>query len=241
MGYWATHTFVRTTDMTILEQAVQQVLALDEYEPIAKPTPEVSFERKTSQYGEQIYLRKEFCGVLLIPMTSRDQKWSYIYSAPPSLFCERAKGADHPRLAELAKILQADAFHLEVEDGDSAVLLECKANGEFRVCGSLTSMLEEAYSDYTGELDEEIEEPPVKFFEEESQSHETTFEILSDLKSFSPDNFSYPEPAAYAIEAEFFGSVGVNRYLNRLFDGNPVDFTDAAVRESYFYKRVLWV
>lgn len=102
-------------------------------------------------------------------------------------------------------------------------------------------MMDEVYSAYTGEPDEEIEEQPVKFFEEESQSHETTFELLSDLKAFSPDNFSYPEPAAYAIEAEFFGSVGVNRYLNRLFDSNPVDFTDAAIRESYFYKKSLWI
>lgn len=237
MGYWATHTFIRTTNTAALEQAVQQVLVLDEYESIAKPTPEESFYRRASGYSEQSYLREEFCGVMLIPTTSRDQQWSYIQCAPDPLLSKRARGIEHPRLAELAKILQVDAFRLEVEDGDSVVLLECNSNGEYRVSGALTSMLEEAYDDYPDEDDgDETTEPSLKYFEEEVQGDDPAFEILSDLKPFSPENRS-PEHAARAIEAEFFGSVDMNLNWNRLFNAEPINDTDSTVRELYFRRK----
>jgi hypothetical protein len=242
MGLWAFHTFVHETDVAALERAVQQVLALDQYEPIVKPTPEESLEHRTSRYGEQTSLREGFCGVLLISGTSDDQQWSYIQCAPDSLFCERARGTEHPRLAELAKILQVDAFRLEVEDGDSAVLLECRGNGEFCVSGALTSMLEEAYGDYTGETDEETEAPTLKYFEEEVQGDEPTFELLSEFKAFSPANFGYPEPAVYEIEAKFLGSLDGDlawiHHENRLFNAEPINTTEnSTVRALYFRRR----
>lgn len=238
MGLWAFHTFVRTTDVAALERAVQQVLAPDGYEPIAKPTPAESLEYKTSSYGEQIYLREEFCGVLLIPTTSRDQTWSYIQSAPMSLLCERAQGTEHPRLAELAKILKISAFRLEVEDGDSAVLLECRHDGKFRVSGALTSMLEEAYSSYTGEPDEE---DPLKYFDEEVQGDEPAFELLPELKAFSPANFSFAEAAANEIEAEFLSSLDSDLawifYEDRLFNAWPINAAGPTTRALYFRRR----
>lgn len=207
MGIWASHTFIQTTDMAALERAVEQVLAVDGYEPIPKPTPDESLERRTYGDGERLYLRKGFCGVLLIPATSRDQKWSYIQCVLKSLLCKRSQGISNPKLVDLAKILQVDAFRLEVEDGDSAVLLECKDDGSFRLSGALTSMCEEAYSDYTDEIIEETEHTPVMYFEEEVQAEEPEFELLSNLKAFSPVNFECIESAANEIEAEFLGSL----------------------------------
>lgn len=240
MGLWAFHTFVRTADIAALERALEQVLALDDYEPIAKPTFAESLEQKTFSYGEQLCLKEGFCGVLLIPMTSRDQQWSYIQCAPGSLLSKRPQGTEHPRLAELAKILKVDAFRLEVEDGDSAVLLECRHDGKFRVSGALTSMLEEAYSSYTGETDEE--DPPVKYFEEEVQDIESTFEILSNLKAFSPENFGFPEAAAIEIEAEFLGLLDSDldwiHYEDRLFHVEPIHAPGCTVCALYFRRKV---
>ena len=230
MGGWANDTFIRTTNMTTLEQAIRQVLALDGYKPIAKPTPEESFYRTTSRYGEQTYLKDDLCGVLLISGTSKDQAWSYIQCAPNSLLCERARGIEHPMLAEVAKILQVDAFRLEVEDGDSVVLLECSHNGEFRVSGALMSMLEEAYNNHP----DEATEPPIKYFEEDVQGDYPVFELLSDLKPFSPENFRNPERAVAEIGGEFFRSDNVPLNWNRLFSAEPVDFTDPTIYELYF-------
>lgn len=215
--------------MTTLEQAIRQVLALDGYKPITKPTPEESFYRVTSSYGETTYLKDDLCGVLLISGTSKDQKWSYIQGAPNSLLCERARGVEHPMLAEITKILQVDAFRVEVEDGDSVVLLECSRNGEFRISGALMSMLEEAYENHA----DEVTEPPIKYFEEDVQGVDPVFELLSDLKPFSPENFS-PEYAAHKIGGEFFRSDNVPLNWNRLFSAEPVDFTDPTIYELYF-------
>jgi hypothetical protein len=237
MGLWAFHTFIRTTDLPALEQALQQVCSLDGYQPIPKPLPEQSIQRRSSQYGEQVYIADGFLGIFLMAATSVDQEWTYLKCAPDSFLCERAQGASQPRLAALAQVLGCDAFWLEMTDGDSMVLLECSSDGTFRVSGASMFMLEEAYAACTEETSaEEWDSLPVLYFDEQVEDTEPSFSLLIDLAAFNPDDDI--EAATNDIEAEFLGSMD-DAYLswiyeNKLFGTESVDESASHVRELYF-------
>lgn len=79
------------------------------------------------------------------------------------------------------------------------------------------------------------------YYEEEVQAEEPEFELLSDLKSFSPLNFECIEFAANEIDAEFLSSLDSDLdwifHDNRLFGIERIDASGSTVRELYFHRR----
>jgi hypothetical protein len=245
MGLWAFHTFIRSTDIPAIENALKQTFALDGFEIIPRASQQ-HIDGDASKGNSRDPTTEPFWGVFILPAVSKDENWSYLKCVPNDLLCKRSRDTSHPRLAEVAWLLEADAFRLEVEDGDSAVLLECRHDGEFRVSGALTSMLEEAYSEY--DIHEETEPPeggwesiPIFWYEEQVQADDCTFELLSDLQPFNPDNYRDPEIAANEIEAEFLG-LADDDYLDwifydRLYPPTTIEPADPNARELYFHRR----
>jgi hypothetical protein len=62
-----------------------------------------------------------------------------VQTAPLELLCEKAKGSEEPRLARLAKELGADALQVNLYDGDSVVVMDCNARGDFAITGFAAS------------------------------------------------------------------------------------------------------
>jgi len=68
--------------------------------------------------------------------------WTIVKTSPVELLCRRARGANRPRLSELAIQSGCDAFHYRVHDRFWGALLEADASGRTFASGYLDSSIE---------------------------------------------------------------------------------------------------
>ena len=118
-------TCIRSNALTTIAQAVTYLLEQEEgCHCISQPPQMVSNLKQLRTHPE--YTASNLWMVGLFP---RDNGWTIIKTWPHDLFCQRAAGANRPRLSALAMQLRCDAFHFWVSRSLNSILLEADAKG----------------------------------------------------------------------------------------------------------------
>jgi hypothetical protein len=151
MGLWDNTGYVRCSDVPRIVAALAEVFAIDDRAPTDRPEPRQPGRFEPMQHGGGKALASPLWAVSLV----RGADWTAIKTAPFELLCERARRRKRPRLAELARRLQTDAFQINVYDGDSTILIEANARGKSRVSGFNASGDEEMF--HAEEIDGDFE------------------------------------------------------------------------------------
>ena len=117
-------TCIGSNALTTIAQAVTHLLEQEEgCYCISQPPPTVRDLKQLRTHPE--YTASDLWMVGLFP---RDD-WTIVKTWPHGLFCQRAAGANRPRLSALAMQLGCDAFHFWVGLSFNSILLEADAIG----------------------------------------------------------------------------------------------------------------
>lgn len=201
MGSWAVVTFVRA-EAEAVAAALEELFARDGYRPTEPPADEPP--RKWNYTNFTRFTDADVWIARLGPTAASG--WTPLMCTPIYLLCGRAVGSDRPRLAELASGLSADAFGLQVYDGECATLVECAADGRYALSGSTYEHADEIFKEYGAAG------PPggwsaaqVRFYEERIPAGQEQFRLIPDLVRLN-GLLEDLDGAAEAICRELYGT-----------------------------------
>lgn len=124
-NYGNVTTCIRSDNLAAIAQVVTNLLEKEEgCHRISKPPQPVSDLKQLRSHPEYTV-----DNLWLVGLFPGDNGWNIIKTWPYSLFCQRAAGANRPRLSALAMQLECDAFHFWVSRSLNAILLEADATG----------------------------------------------------------------------------------------------------------------
>ena len=148
MGMWTSASFVNTTDVAAIVEAVDLLLQAQGYVAVENP----------AELGEPS--RTEHAA---FAARASEKGWSIIKAFPADLLAEQVTGGLQPRLALISQLLQVDAVHAGVYDDSASILIEIQADGTLCSQGG-TYTDDGVYSEVWKELDERVapesREPP---------------------------------------------------------------------------------
>lgn len=130
MGEWSTVTYVRSTGLDHVAQAVVALCALEGYVLAPDPPPLSEPRYDAMRYGPGH--ASPLWAFALVPGAG---DWTLVMTAPIELLGGRRPGSARPRLAELAALAGCDAFTFNLYDGTADVLIEANAAGEIACSG----------------------------------------------------------------------------------------------------------
>jgi hypothetical protein len=129
-SYWNNTICINSNNLGFLEKDITYLLEREGCRRLEE-LPEVSD-------SEKIPYRWELGWPLIITLSQSQIGWTVMKVSPVSFFCERAKGANRPRLSTLAIELGCDAFYFGVYDSHLGVLLEANAEGQTLITGGIS-------------------------------------------------------------------------------------------------------
>ncbi|OUL36557.1 hypothetical protein BV372_06935 [Nostoc sp. T09] len=139
MYRYSNHTYyIHCNNLDLIENALTSIFEQESCHRIALPNLSVDIEELRCRpwlLYKELWVIGLFVGSL---------EWTIIKILPNELLCCRARGANRPRLSELAMHIGSDAFYIgtnEVED----ILMETDAKGSIFISGSVDAPEEDKF------------------------------------------------------------------------------------------------
>jgi len=137
MGGWYETAYVHSGDLDQIEQGFNHIAAQEGYRSIPKPSSLI-------QRFNDLAFRNPHPGILWGIKLSRGRPdWTVVLPRPRGRLTLYEADGQPPLLAKLTALLGCDAFQINVYDGDSFILLETNAQGEYAFSGCGLSTPEE--------------------------------------------------------------------------------------------------
>ncbi len=130
MGHWANTTYVRHGDVEAVADALTRAFECEDMQAIAAPPQRSRHGFEPLQDDDALH--NDLWALAAFPGAPG---WVVVQTAPTAVLSERAPGADHPRLVDVARDLRAHAFQLHVYDGSLSMLVEVSPEGEWSLSG----------------------------------------------------------------------------------------------------------
>jgi hypothetical protein len=150
--YWNYTSCIHCGNHELIEQALTQILEREGCRRIPRPPQPMSTDEI---YRNSWKLLRNLSDFWLVGLFVGTPGWTIVKTAPNELFCRRAKGADRPRLSELAMRLGCDAFHWGVYDSDFSILLEADTTGRIFISGEVDRLEEEKNYFYDEQINQQ--------------------------------------------------------------------------------------
>jgi hypothetical protein len=147
--YWNDTVCINCDDLNAIEQHITHLLEQEGCHQLHE-LPKVDDP-------EQIPYDWELDWPLIIALSKSQIGWTVVNVSPVRFFCERAKGANRPRLSTLAMKLGCDAFYFGVYLSSLGVLLEANAQGQTFVTGAISPDFETFQESFYDERIDSIE------------------------------------------------------------------------------------
>jgi hypothetical protein len=129
MGGWYETAYINSGDLDLVEQGFNQIAAQEGYNRIPKPTSLI-------QRFNDLAFRNPYPGILWgIKLSLGRPDWIVVFPRPRGTLTLYEADGKPPLLARLTALIGCDAFQINVYDGDSIVLLEANAQGEYAFSG----------------------------------------------------------------------------------------------------------
>lgn len=134
--YWNFTTCIHCDNLTIIEQAVTNLLEQEEGCRRLSQLP--PFTGSLDQLRAQ-HPADQSCHVWIVSLFSGNEGWTIVKTWPTELLCHKAANEYRPKLSALAMQLGCDAFHLGVRGSICGFLLEANAEGNIHISGTFYS------------------------------------------------------------------------------------------------------
>lgn len=129
-GFWNYTTCIRCDNLELIEQALTRIMEQEGCRRIPLPPLSMDVEelrRYPWHLCNELWIVGLFIGA---------SGWTIVKSLPEEFLCRRAKGANHPRLSNLALQIGSDAFYVGVYEY-GGILMEVDARGGIYISGAI--------------------------------------------------------------------------------------------------------
>lgn len=146
MGRFSNFTYcIQCNKFELIEQALTRIFEQEGCPRI--PLPPLSIDDIKERYYRQLRYELWMIGLFI-----GAPGWTIVKTFPQELLCHRARGADRPRLSELATRINSDAFYVGVYEY-SGILMEANALGAIFISGDVDSGHSEADKFFDEQID----------------------------------------------------------------------------------------
>lgn len=130
--YWNSTTCIRSDNLDAIAQAITHLLEQEEGCHRLEQLPPLQIDPEQLR-SEPRLLEKQ---LWIVCLAAGCLGWTIIKTSPKGLLCQRADGANRPRLSACSELLGCDAFHFQAYPAICGVLLEVDATGRTLSAGT---------------------------------------------------------------------------------------------------------